>query len=151
MRALHYHRAAHRLEELAVKVARTAFLLVFTIGLLSACSSQHGWGGKASQQQKRADRLADEYLDCIGLLIKKTAREKYADHITRRNVVLDSCQSSITPFTIVQEEAINDACLNSGKSSSVCDNEAVMKAHRDTEKLKQEARRRIDAAPVIYF
>ncbi len=116
--------------------------------LITACSTEsQGLAGKAAQQQKRADQLADEYLDCITLLIKKTAREKYADHITRRNVVLDSCQSSITPFTVVQEQAISNTCINSGKSSQACDNEAVNTAQRDTEKLKQKAREYIDAAP----
>lgn len=116
--------------------------------LLTTCSTeQYGLAGKASQQQKRADQLADEYLDCITSLIKKTSREKYADHITRRNVVLDSCQSSITPFTVVQEQAISNACANSGKNSQACDDEAVRQAQRDTAKLEQKARERIDAAP----
>jgi hypothetical protein len=120
---------------------------LFAALLLTACTAPQGLAGKAAQQQKRADQLADEYLGCIESLIKKTAREKYADHITRRNVVLDSCQSSITPFTVVQEQAISNACMNAGKNSQMCDDEAVRKAQRDTEKLEQKARERIDAAP----
>ncbi|MEZ5539965.1 MAG: hypothetical protein R3E63_08500 [Pseudomonadales bacterium] len=134
-----------------MKFVHTALILVITIGFLGGCSM----GSKASQQQKKADRLADEYLDCIGSLIKKTAREKYADHITRRNVILDSCQSSITPFTIVQEEAFSNVCVNSsknsGKSNQTCDNEAVAQAKLETKKLEQEARRRIDTSPRVYY
>lgn len=130
-----------------------SLILMLVIGLpLAACSTaQHGLAGKASQQQKRADELADEYLDCIHTLIEKTSREKYADRRTRRNVVLDSCQSSITPFTVVQEQAFSNACVNSGKSNSVCDDEAVNKARRETDKLEQKARERVDAAPMPYY
>lgn len=130
-------------------MAKALIPLIFVLVscLITGCSTEpQGLAGKASQQQKRADQLADEYLDCIDSLIQKTSREKYADHITRRNVILDSCQSSITPFTVVQEQAISNACINGGKNSQTCDNEAVSKARRDTEKLEQKARERIDSA-----
>ena len=66
-------------------------------------------------------------------------------------MVLDSCQSSITPFTVVQEQAFSNACVNSSKSNSVCDDEAVNKARRETDKLEQKARERVDAAPMPYY
>ncbi|MEZ5435703.1 MAG: hypothetical protein R3E67_03750 [Pseudomonadales bacterium] len=134
---------------------RTLISLIFVLAIglpLTACSTgSQGMTGKAAQQQERADQLADEYLDCVHDLIEKTSREKYADRRTRRNVVLDSCQSTITPFTVVQEQAFSNACVNSGKSNSACDDEAVSKARRETDKLEQKARERVDAAPMPYY
>lgn len=140
---------------LETTVIRTPIPLIFvlTIGLsLTACSTgSQGMTSKAAQQQNRADQLADEYLDCIRDLIEKTSREKYADRHTRRNVVLDSCQTSITPFTMVQEQAFSNACANSDKGLQACDDEAVSKTKRETEKLKQKAIERVDAAPMPYY
>lgn len=127
-------------------------IAALAVGLLPGCSTHtNGLSGKALRQQHDADKLADDYLHCIDTLIKRTAREKYVDNNTRKNVVMDSCQDTLTPFTIVQEEAINNACVAAGNNSQACDGEAVRKTERKTMHLKQKAIARIDASPLEFY
>ncbi len=113
-------------------------------GVATACTLR---SGTPSEQQK-ADRLAEEYQDCVHALIQKTSREKYVDRDTRRRVVLESCEDKITAFNIVQEQAYSEACAARGQSSTVCDEEAVRKARSATTMLEQEARRDVNSAPI---
>jgi hypothetical protein len=52
---------------------------------------------------------------------------------------------------MVQEQAFSNACANSDKGLQACDDEAVSKTKRETEKLKQKAIERVDAAPMPYY
>ena len=88
--------------------------------------------------------MADDYLDCIKSINHKTAVENYTDKNTRREVVLESCREEATRFTILQEQAYDNACQASGKTSTSCDAEAVSKAKQDTDALLQKAQKRID-------
>jgi hypothetical protein len=121
--------------------------------LLAACAG-HSAGSAidrltetSRQQQATADDLSSEYQSCIRSIDDKTAVENYADKHTRRDVVLESCREEATRFTIVQEQAYDNACLAAGKNSSACDNEAVNKTKRDADKMQQRASERIDRTP----
>lgn len=124
--------------------------ILFIPLLLGACASQDSspaqnkFAETAKRQQGAADDLADEYLACIKNIDSKTAVENYADKHTRRDVVLESCREEATRFTIVQEQAYDNACLAAGRDRSSCDKEAVSKTQRDADKLQREASERID-------
>lgn len=107
-------------------------------------SAQSRFADTAERQQASADDLANDYVDCIEGINDRTAIEKYAGNHTRRDAVMESCNEAANRFTIVQEQAYDNACRASGKSVTACDNEAVSKAKRDTDKLLLEARQHID-------
>lgn len=109
-----------------------------------ADSAQTRFSDIAAHQQGEAERQADEYMDCIESIDHKTAVENYADKNTRRDVVLESCREEITRFTILQEQAYDNACRASGKNLTACDNEAVSKTRRDADKIQLNASQRID-------
>lgn len=125
-------------------------LMLFPLVLVASCanhsssSAQDRLTDTSRQQQAAADDLGREYQSCIKSINAKTAVENYADKHTRRDVVLESCREESTRFTIVQEQAYDNACLATGKNSSACDNEAVSKTKRDADKMQQEASERID-------
>ena len=123
---------------------------------LAACATHHNdtaqekLATNAERQQSYADDLTQEYLDCIDSIDGKTAIESYANKNTRRDVIMESCSTEATRFTIVQKQAYDNACRVSGKSSASCDAEAVSKGKRDTDLLLQEARKRIDRTSASY-
>ena len=124
-------------------------LLMITV-LMAGCASHHTdsvnakFADTAKRQQASADSLTDDYVDCIDDINHKTAVENYTNKNTRREVVLESCREEATRFTILQEQAYDNACRASGKDATSCDNQAVSKAKRDTDALLQKARKRID-------
>jgi PBP1b-binding outer membrane lipoprotein LpoB len=133
---------------------KTATLLMITV-LMAGCASHHADSANADsaknkledtakRQQASADSLTDDYMDCIDDINHKTAVENYTDKNTRREVVLESCREEATRFTILQEQAYDNACRASGKDATSCDNQAVSKAKRDTDALLQKAHKRID-------
>jgi hypothetical protein len=127
---------------------KTVTLLLLSL-LLASCarhtnSAENRLSDTAKRQQAYADDLANEYVDCIDGINERTAVEKYAEKHTRRNAVMESCHQEATSFTIVQEQAYDNACRVSGKAMTTCESEAVSKAKRDTEKLLQEASQHID-------
>ena len=128
---------------------KTATLLMIT-ALIVGCASRHAdstqtrLADTSERQQADADNLTDDYLDCINSINHKTAVENYTNKNTRREVVLESCREEATRFTILQEQAYDNACRASGKDVTSCDNQAVSKAKRDTDALLQKARKRID-------
>lgn len=101
-------------------------------------------GETGKRQQSEAESLKDQYQDCIDDINHKTAVENYTDKATRREVVMESCSEITTRFTIVQEQAYDNACRAAGRSLTVCDSEAVSKARLDTEGLLLKAREQID-------
>ena len=118
---------------------------------MAGCASHHADSARAKleetakRQQASAESLSDDYMDCIDNINQKTAVENYANKNTRREVVLESCREESTRFTILQEQAYDNACRASGKDNATsCDNQAVSKAKRDTDALLQKARKRID-------
>lgn len=98
----------------------------------------------AARQQATAERLADDFLDCIDDIDQKTAPESFTDPATRRTVVLESCREIALRHTMVQEQAYHNACLAAGRDSDSCDREAVSKARHDSDQLQQRARQQID-------
>lgn len=127
-----------------MKTAALLFLALLLTGCHHADSAQTRLTDTAERQQASADGLTDDYLDCIDNINHKTAVENYTDKNTRREVVLESCREEATRFTILQEQAYDNACRASGKDAISCDNQAVSKAKRDTDALLQKARTRID-------
>lgn len=133
----------------AVAIPFIPLLLVVSL-LPGACAThdsspaQNKLAETSRRQQAAADDLADEYLACVRSIDNKTAIENYADKHTRRDVVLESCREEAARFTIVQEQAYDNACLAAGKERSLCDSEAVSKTRRDADKMQHEASERID-------
>jgi hypothetical protein len=130
-------------------MTQTALILCATL-LLVGCATRHADTAQgrqaetAERQQTSADALANDYVDCISNINDSTAVEKYAGSNTRRDAVMESCREEATRFTIVQEQAYDNACRAAGHNSAQCDSQAVSKAKRDTDKLLQEARQHID-------
>lgn len=98
----------------------------------------------AARQQATAERLADNFLDCIADIDQKTAPESFTDPATRRAVVLESCREIALRHTMVQEQAYHNACLAAGRDDDSCDREAVSKTRRDSDQLQQRASQHID-------
>ena len=129
---------------------KTAALLMITLVLMAGCASHHADSANAKledtakRQQASADSLSDDYLDCIESINHETAVENYTNKSTRREVVLASCREEATRFTILQEQAYDNACRAAGKDITSCDSQAVSKAKRDTDALLQKASKRVD-------
>jgi hypothetical protein len=128
----------------SVSVFALALLLTACAGGAPESTTKEGKLEQAAERQRNnAEEAADDYLDCIKDIDRKTAAEVYTNPSTRRDVVIDSCQDHATRYTIVQEQSYNNACLAKGGDSTTCDNEAVRKAQLDTHLLQQKASQRI--------